>query len=194
MVIDKHIYNQFKEGKLDAFYEKAYPSLLSIAIKMIPDHHAFLAEDLVQESIFSAFKNREKITSPSHLKAFLYSCVRNDVVTAIRKDVRKQKYAKTLPPIPPDVSIEGQMMIQETLDLLYDCIDELPEKYRQIFDLSYVQGLSNAEVAELLNISLSGIKKRKARFIELMREKMEPSNNLDVLFLLQILALWLRQP
>ena len=194
MVIDKQIYNQFKKGELDAFYEKVYPSLLSIAIKMTPDHHAFLAEDLVQESIFSAYKNREKITSPSHLKAFLYSCVRNEVVTAIRKDVRKQKYVKTLPTIPPDISIEGQMMIQETLDLLYDSIGELPEKYRQIFDLSYVQGLSNAEVAELLNLSLSGIKKRKARFIELMREKMEPSNNIDLLLFLQILALWLRQP
>ncbi len=172
MDIDNHIYSKFKEGDLEAFYSKTYGSLLSIVVKMLPSGQTFLAEDLVQDSIFSAYKNRSNIDSPANFKSYLDSCVHNEVVTLIRKQSSKMRYADALPALPADLSVEGKIMIQETLDRLYDAISELPEEYRQIFELSYVQGLTNVEVADILNLSLSGTKKRKARFVELMRAKL----------------------
>ena len=178
MDIDNHIYTKFKEGDLDAFYSKAYASLLSAVVKMLPKDQAFLAEDLVQDSIFSAYKNRSNFNSPANLKSYLYSCVHNEAVTLIRKHSSKMRYADVLPAIPMDLSVEGKIMIQETLDRLYNAISELPEEYRQIFELSFVQGLTNVEVAEILNLSLSGTKKRKARFVEMIRAKLSESDDL----------------
>ena len=63
------------------------------------------------------------------------------------------------------------MIEQETLDLLYRAIDELPERYRTLFKLSFEQGLKNAEVAHLLHISESAVKKQKSQFIRLLRDK-----------------------
>lgn len=185
MDIDGLVYERFKEGDIGAFYQRAYPSLLSVATKMLPAGHAYLAEDLVQESVFSAYKMRHSFVSPANLKAYLYSCLHNEAVSMMRRSVRRQRYEKLMPPLPPHISAEGEMMIQETLDLLYDAINALPGEYQQIFELSFVQGLSNGEIASLLNLSVSGTKKRKARFLELMRAKL--SGRDDVLLWLLLL-------
>ena len=103
----------------------------------------------------------------------------------MRRSVRRQRYEKLMPPLPPNISAEVEMMIQETLDLLYDAINALPGEYQQIFELSFVQGLSNGEIASLLNLSVSGTKKRKARFLELMRAML--SGRDDVLLWLLLL-------
>ena len=48
-------------------------------------------------------------------------------------------------------------------------MDALPEMYRELFRLSFEQGLKNAEIAELLCVSEITVKKRKARMLEKIR-------------------------
>lgn len=189
MDIDSASYNRFKKGDVDAFFRKAYPSLLSIAVKLLPEEYLYMAEDVVQNSIFSAYRNREGFESPANLKAYLYSCVHNEAASVVRKDVSRSRYlASQQRHLPVDMSMEGKMMIQETMDMLYDAIDELPEEYRQVFELSYVQGLSNAEMAAAIGLSLSGTKKRKARFLEMMRDKLSGNDSLYVCLMLMELS------
>lgn len=51
-------------------------------------------------------------------------------------------------------------------------IDSLPEKYREIVTLSFEQGMKNAEVAACLGLTEIGVKKRKAKMIELLRQRL----------------------
>ena len=83
-----------------------------------------------------------------------------------------------------DLGVDEQYLIQEALDTLYEIIDSLPEEYRKIFELSYVKGLKNEEIARELNLSLSGTKKRKARFLELLREKLSKHTGDTLLWML----------
>ena len=83
---------------------------------------------------------------------------------------------------------QNSLMEQEVLDLLFDSIRSLPEKHRRLFDLSFEQGLKNAEIAELLNVSESAVKKQKAGLIKMVREEMMRRTDKDFLgFLLLIL-------
>ena len=77
------------------------------------------------------------------------------------------------------------------LDLLFDAIRSLPERYRRLFDLSFEQGLKNAEVAALLNISESAVKKQKAALIKQLRDELVRRTGDDYLALL--LLWWLCQ-
>ena len=78
------------------------------------------------------------------------------------------------------VSILRKQMAQENYSL--------PEKHRRLFDLSFEQGLKNAEIAELLNVSESAVKKQKAGLIKMVREEMMRRTDKDFLgFLLLIL-------
>ena len=72
---------------------------------------------------------------------------------------------------------------QETLDMLYSAIDNLPEKYRTIFELSFEQGLSINEIADRLNLSVSGVKKQKAKMIDMLRQSIPDNNALLIIYL-----------
>lgn len=172
MVIDSDKFQQFCNGQPDALYKEAYPSLLSMANRMLSPLYAYLAEDCVQEAIYSAWNKREIFQSPSNLKSYLFACVHNEAINILRKNTSKQKYHQEQNTLPIDLGVDEQFLIQETLDTLYSAIESLPDEYKDIFEMSYVKGLKTEEVAQALNLSVSGTKKRKARFIELLREKL----------------------
>lgn len=47
--------------------------------------------------------------------------------------------------------------------LLFNAIHSLPDRERQIFELSFIEGLKNIEIAEQLGVSDSTVKKAKAK-------------------------------
>ena len=63
---------------------------------------------------------------------------------------------------------------QETQLLLFNAIHSLPDRERQIFELSFIEGLKNIEIAEQLGVSDSTVKKAKAKVLEILREKLDP--------------------
>lgn len=76
---------------------------------------------------------------------------------------------------------------QETINLLRQAIDELPEQYRQIFELNYERSLKMKEVADALNITLETLKKRKIKMFAFLRERFK--NNAVMQTLLFTLAM-----
>lgn len=174
MVIDSEKFQQFCNGQPDALYKEAYPSLLSMANRMLSPFFNYLAEDCVQEAVCSAWRNRDNLSSPSHLKSYLFACVHNEAVNILRKNNKKQLFFQQQQQnnLNWDLGVDEQYLIQESLDTLYGIIDSLPNDYKKIFELSFVEGLKLEEVAQALNLSLSGVKKRKARFLEMLREKL----------------------
>jgi RNA polymerase sigma-70 factor (ECF subfamily) len=64
------------------------------------------------------------------------------------------------------------MMRQEMKQVLEQAIDSLPDKYRVIYILKEVEGLSNEEVAESLGLSDSNIKVRLHRAKTLLKDSL----------------------
>lgn len=175
MTIYEHLYSEFKEGRLALFYEKMYPELLAYAIRLLGDEHAFLSEDCVQDSIFKAYRQRHTFTSSLQWKLFLYTCIHNEAVSIFRKGQSQKNYLCLQDERHEDMA---ELFIeQETLTLLYEAIEALPEKYKALFDLSFEQGLKNAEVAKRLRIAEISVKKQKKRLIELLRDSLK--NKMD---------------
>ena len=83
-----------------------------------------------------------------------------------------------------DDDISVAMISQETFDMLYAAIDALPDRYREIFALSFEQGLKNTEIASRLGLSEIGVKKRKARMLEILRVKLGLKSRDDVIFII----------
>lgn len=73
---------------------------------------------------------------------------------------------------------------QETLDLLHQAVSELPEKYRQVFEFSFEQGLSYAEAAEQLGITIDGYNKRRAKMIGILRKRFKDNEQFLMLLTL----------
>lgn len=67
---------------------------------------------------------------------------------------------------------DDRILSKEANTKLQDAIDELPEKYKTVFQLKDVEGLSNQEVAEVLDLSLPAVKSRALRARLFLREKL----------------------
>ena len=169
MHIGDDIYADFIQGRLDSLYHENYSSMKAFAAHCLTDHYALMAEDCAQDSVLKAYRNRTVFRSASQLKSFLYACIHNECIDILRKAKSHVNYLYHQDLLTEDMA--ANIAEQETLDLLYEAIEELPEKYRQVFELSYEQALSNAEIARMLGLSISGVSKRKERMVGMLREK-----------------------
>ena len=184
MTITQQILRDFKAGIIQPLYAEGYSSLLAYASRQLTTHYAMMAEDCVQDAIMKAYGTRHTFTAPFQLKAFLFTCIHNATLSILRKVDSQANYRSDQG---EDYEQEHTASIieQETLDLLHQAIGELPDKYREIFDLSYEQGLKNQEVAAQLGLTVEAIHKRKARMISLLREKFK--NKEQLLMLLAVI-------
>jgi RNA polymerase sigma-70 factor (ECF subfamily) len=72
------------------------------------------------------------------------------------------------------VGPEEAALDREAQQLIERAISELPEEYRDVFVLSDVEGLANAEIGEMLGLSLPAVKSRLHRARQKLRDALAP--------------------
>ncbi len=75
---------------------------------------------------------------------------------------------------PWNVTPDQEALDHETHQLIERAIARLPETYRDVYVLADVEGLSNAEIGEMLGLSLPAVKSRLHRARLLMRDALAP--------------------
>ena len=75
---------------------------------------------------------------------------------------------------PWSVTPDQQVLDQERQQLIEDAIGRLPENYRDVYVLADVEGLPNAEIADLLGLHVPAVKSRLHRARLLMRSALAP--------------------
>lgn len=185
MVLTQDTLTAFSQGDIAPLYNKVYPSLLAFSYRCLGSDYGFLAEDAVQDAIYHAYQKRDSFSSPFHLKSFLYTAIHNKCVSTLRKHNSRERYVSQQSTSTDDLL--GRIIEQETLDLLYTAISSLPNDLKTIFDLSFEQGLKNAEIACVIGMSESSVKKKKARLIQLLRTQLGGNEAMAVLFLVATL-------
>ena len=179
---DEYLYHDFCSGTMEDVYADIYPALMLYATRFLGHDYAFLAEDCVQDSIYKTYLNRKQIASASQLKSYLYTSVRNKAISILRKGSSKKNFLKIADISEADITTE--LIEQETMRMLFTAIDNLPESYKAIVEMSFDEGLKNAEIAKRLGISESAVKKRKARMLDNLRNSMRDKDKLEAVILL----------
>ena len=79
-------------------------------------------------------------------------------------------------PLPNSSEAERAILGAVLLDngLISQAIDRLPDSYRDVFVLADVERLPNAEVADVLGLTVSAVKNRLHRARLLMRDALAP--------------------
>lgn len=169
MVDEEKILKCFKANRIEPFYSLVYPSLLVFAASKLGPKYSFLAEDCVQDAVFAAYRKRDEFYYFTSFRSFLYTCIHNKALNILRKDRAANNYLETVN-ASATTSLSSQVESREILRNIFNMVDDLPENLRRTFELSFVESLSNAEVAGQLCISVSAVKKRKAA-IRMLLEK-----------------------
>lgn len=171
--IDAKLISNFRNGDIEAFrkiYESYCEPLYRFAYSYMKD--SFEAEEIVQDVFIKIWERREDIDEQKSFKSYLYRITVNKVFNELKHRVVKQKYEQhalnfdQITSETPESSIQFQEL-NKKLDLL---LTQLPEQQRNIFIMSRWKGLSNAEIAESLSLSLRTVENqiyRASKFIKL---------------------------
>lgn len=186
MSVYVEIFEDFQKGLLTSFYQKMYAELMVYASRLLGAEFAFLAEDCVQNAVYNTFRKKNAFSSSNQWKNHIYICVHNEVMSVLRKGKAKSNYLTTLEEEKEDF-LTG-IIEQETITMLYDAIHRLPEKYQEVFNMSFVEGMKNVEAAKALGIADVSYKKRKARMLELLRHDLKGENGEKLMMILLMFA------
>lgn len=127
------------------------------------------AEDVLQDSFITAFKKIQQYKNKGSFEGWLKRITIN---TAL------QKYRDKSPLYLVSEEIEESQEVsidEESVDLkvLLSFIQELPNRYRLIFNLYVLDNFSHKEIAEMLDISEGTSKSNLSRARKLLKEKIE---------------------
>lgn len=184
MIDYDEIFQEFKDGEIYLLYSNLYLGLIIFASDLLGEELSFLSEDCVQEAIIDSYLKRDRFENADKWRNYILTVIRNRALDTHRKYNSRLNYFRRDEFDFTDDDISVAMISQETYDMLYNAIESLPDRYREIFDLSFEQGLKNAEVAARIGLSEIGVKKRKTRLIELLRIKLGLKSADEVLLII----------
>lgn len=140
----------------EQIFKKYWQKLYLIAKAKLLSHDD--AEEVIQ-GIFSTLWEKRRTLIIHDLSHYLQVSVKNRVLNHIRQNITKEKYwshYRTFLPTHNDVTTEA-VAFDDLDHALQDAVESLPEKSRQVFRLSRVEGRTNAEIANMLALSEKSI-------------------------------------
>ena len=157
---EREFFLQMQQGDKYAFeyFFKTYVDMLyAYAIGFCRDED--VAEDLVQEAFVRFWTMREKLSYSESIYGYLQRTVRNICINRKEREKVEEKYrCEVLNTGKEEFDWNDDDALEELRQQLLDAIDRLPEKCREIFVLSCVEGLKYQEVADQLDVSINTVK------------------------------------
>lgn len=111
------------------------------------------------QSIFSGLWEKRESLLITNLTYYLNTALRNRILNLIRDKIPQEKYwsyYKTFIPQQQNVT-DQEVAFDDLSEAVEVAVSQLPEKSRQVFTLSRLEGRSNAEIADLLKVSEKAI-------------------------------------
>lgn len=130
--------------------------------------------DVLQDVYLKIIKNIDKIGAIENIPSYLNRLASNAVVDYYRQRSKKPVLSKdniNELVIIDEVNIEDEQLKNCCLQCLEPGIDTLPDKYKEAFILSEMEGMPQKDVAVKLGITLSGAKSRVQRAREKLKEE-----------------------
>lgn len=129
------------EALLAAYQDKVF----RLAYSMLGDRAQ--GEDAAQETFLRIWKSMDRYRGDSALGTWIFAIARNACLTAISKRIRTSPIVETADHPAPD----------RQRDIL-GMVGQLPDHYRQVVMLFYMEGRSYEEVARMLDLPLGTVK------------------------------------
>lgn len=153
----------------DQLFDQHFRALCYFAGNLVGDKEE--AKDIALNSFTKLWTRREYFDTILSVKAFLYITTRNACLDYLRSLQREDNRKKELAYLQPEAeeTIKNQAIESEVLQKIYNEVKNLPRKCRQVFQMSYFEGLSTHEIATSMNLSESTVRNQRARALQLLR-------------------------
>lgn len=192
---DKEILiNDLSAGRKEAFeylFTTYYPRLRNYASHFIADVDD--TEDIIQDCFVNLWSRRAMLTGVS-LSSMLFTMVRNGCLNFLKHKAIAEGYnTQTLRQVSGSEALynldflgsaDEELLYHELQRQINDTLQQLPERTRQVFMMSRLEGLKNREIAEQLGISVKVVEKHISQALTLLRKRIVSLGDVGLCLLL----------
>ena len=136
----------------------------------MPDH-----ADLVQEA-YARLLRGEGSRHLASAKGFLFTIARNVAIDMLRRQraITHEPIsdATNLPVLEENPGVTDALESRQRHAVLIEAIAALPDRCREVFELSRVHGLKYAEIARTLGISVKTVEAQMGKALRTLRERL----------------------
>ena len=154
-----------RNAPLSELYRRYGPRLYGLGLRLLGD--ASLAEELVQETFVRLWRNASRYDPErSGVGTYVFTLARSVAV-----DLWRRPSSRPFAPEPEgDVLVQGDAVDRVVAELtVRDGLDSLSAAHREVLELAYRKGLTQAEIAAELAIPLGTVKTRTYHALRALR-------------------------
>ena len=155
-----------RDVEFEQYMSARQPSLLRTAYLLTGDRHS--AEDLVQTSLAKLYLSWDKVQRRELLDGYVRRIMVNENNSLWRRAWKRKEVATDT--IPDLVGVDDRHDHGER-SALWEFVQTLPRKQRAVVVLRYYEDLSEAEVADILGISVGTVKSQASRALAGLRSR-----------------------
>jgi len=172
---DEEIVKKILRGETALFevlMRKYNERLYRISLSIVNDGDA--AEDIMQTAYINAYRQLVNFEGRSSFGTWLTRILINESLLYKKREQRTQQLVMetTFTDEHDETPLSG-LLNKELKDILEKAVARLPEKYRVVFVMREVQGMSTDETMEALDLGESNVKMRLIRAKEMLRESLQ---------------------
>lgn len=154
-------------GKMD--FDRIYAIYFPKLVRFSKTYLLFQedAENLVQDIFLKLWEHQDQLPFDGNLNAYLFTIAKNRCIDALRKHCLSGEHHYSLSEVKrKEVELklyslqrfdESGLSLPEIEQIIRHAVDMLPERCREIFWLSRMEGLKHKEIADRLHISVNTV-------------------------------------
>jgi RNA polymerase sigma-70 factor (ECF subfamily) len=173
---DSELFERIRQGDEPAFdelFKRWYPRLVRVAEAITRERGP--AEEVVQDVMLEIWRRDARAGAPESVPGYLTQSVRNRALNQVRRrKVERSGEPRIKMAMNPPVASDARAVERELDVAVRAAVAELPDRCREIFELSRVQGLKYDEIAETLGISVKTVETQMGRALKRLRDRLAP--------------------
>ena len=156
------------KSRFEELYVKYSHLMYAVAFKILKNSED--SEDAVHQSFLNIARHFEKVNDITRqdIKPYLVVVVRNAAINILRGNKRREEFVEKL-----SGNVNTESFDNYEYNELIEAIAQLPQMYKDVLFMHYVEDFSVKETAEMLNIPKNTVYKRIERGKAILNEYLE---------------------
>ncbi|WP_212005581.1 RNA polymerase sigma-70 factor [Chitinophaga sp. HK235] len=173
---------QHDAAALEPVFKACYAALLAYACKYVTRE---TAEDIIQDVFIQLYRKGPSLSISTSIRSYLFRSVHNGCLDYIRQQAVHQRYVNaTIPGLSeaeldyfsPDGPRQSLLQQDNLAASVWQAIEALPPKCREVVKLRYQQGLKTGEISAAMGISARTVETQLYKAIKQLRGLIRKAN------------------
>ncbi|HNY26702.1 MAG TPA: RNA polymerase sigma factor [Candidatus Sumerlaeota bacterium] len=175
--VDPQLFHRACRGDREAFWHLMLPFrglVYSVALGMCGNDEQ--AQDHLHDVLLLAYRSISNVREPQHLGSWLHSVTRNHILDVMRREQRLRAVTRDLAPDEAGAEVLPFFAVADreaSLGRLEAAMARLPEPFRVVLGMKYMNQYSYRQIAEILGLSAEAVKSRLFEARKLLRKQTE---------------------